>query len=163
MTASVTREQFQTLVARVTEATAGKPLDASLERALNERFPAAGDVFQAIQEACHQAIAAGWMCAQEAGGIKYGRVVKPGAETHGFSVDVVHMRDVQGPYHRHPNGEIDMIMPIGEQAVFDGRGAGWCVYGPDSAHHPTVSGGEALVLYLLPEGAIDFKAVPPGA
>ena len=26
-------------------------------------------------------------------------------------------------------------------AVFDGRGAGWLVYGPESAHYPTVSEG----------------------
>ncbi len=101
------------------------------------------------------------MCDQEMGGIKFGRVIKQGPETHGFSVDVVQMTDLKGPYHRHPNGEIDMIMPIGGDAEFDGHGAGWLVYGPETAHYPTVSGGEALVLYLLPDGAIDFKAVPP--
>ncbi|WP_414707995.1 DUF4863 family protein [Rhizorhapis sp.] len=47
-------------------------------------------------------------------------------------------------------------MPIDAAAQFDGRGAGWKVYRPGSAHHPTVSGGKALVLYLLPEGAIEF-------
>lgn len=41
-------------------------------------------------------------------------------------------------------------------ARFDGRPAGWCVYGPGSAHRPTVSGGRALVLYLLPQGQIQF-------
>ena len=66
------------------------------------------------------------------------------------------MAECKGPHHRHPNGEIDMIMPLTENAKFDGRGIGWLVYGPDSAHSPTVSGGKALVLYLLPEGAIDF-------
>ena len=43
-----------------------------------------------------------------------------------------------------------MIMPIDATARFDGRGAGWLVYGPDTAHVPTVAGGKALVLYLLP-------------
>jgi hypothetical protein len=52
-------------------------------------------------------------------------------------------------------------MPIDPDAAFDGSGAGFCVYGPDSAHYPTVRGGAALVLYLLPDGAIDFKARPP--
>jgi hypothetical protein len=47
-------------------------------------------------------------------------------------------------------------MPLTEHAQFDGRGAGWLVYGPDTAHSPTVSGGRALVLYLLPGGAIEF-------
>lgn len=49
-----------------------------------------------------------------------------------------------------------MVMPITPDARFDGHGAGWCVYGPDSAHHPTVSDGEAIVLYLLPKGEIEF-------
>jgi hypothetical protein len=47
------------------------------------------------------------MCGCEAGGIRYGRVIKPGPETHGFSVDLVEMENVAGPQHRHPNGEIE--------------------------------------------------------
>jgi hypothetical protein len=96
------------------------------------------------------------MCNREAGGIRYGRVIKPGAETHGFSVDVVEMDSVVGPHHRHPNGEVDLVMPITPGAEFDGHGAGWVVYAPDTAHHPTVTKGKALVLYLLPDGAIEF-------
>ena len=38
----------------------------------------------------------------------------------------------------------------------DGHGEGWLVYGAASAHHPTVTGGRAMVLYLLPGGAIEF-------
>ena len=37
-----------------------------------------------------------------------------------------------------------------------GRRAGWLVCPPGSAHRPTVTSGRALVLYLLPEGRIDF-------
>ena len=48
-------------------------------------------------------------------------------------------------------------MPLEGDARFDGHGAGWCVYGPGSAHTPTVTGGRALVLYLLPEGQIEFS------
>jgi len=96
------------------------------------------------------------MCNREAGGIKYGRVMKPSPETRGFSVDVVDMQDLKGPHHRHPKGEIDMIMPLTPEAKFDGHGEGWFVYAPDTAHNPTVSSGRALVLYLLPEGAIEF-------
>ena len=96
------------------------------------------------------------MCNREAGGIKFGRVVKPCDATHGFSVDVVEMDDIAGPHHRHPNGEIDLVMPLDRDARFDGHGAGWRVCGPDSAHVPTVTGGKALILYLLPGGAIEF-------
>ena len=37
---------------------------------------------------------------------------------------------------------------------------GWCVYGPGSAHRPTVAGAAPSVLYLLPQGAIEFTGVP---
>ncbi len=47
-------------------------------------------------------------------------------------------------------------MPLTQGATFDGHPAGWCVYPPGSAHHPTVAQGRALVLYLLPEGQIHF-------
>jgi len=152
----MTPEQFRDLITPITEAVHGKPLDGKLEGELNAAYPADGAAFHDLFEACKQAIAAGWMCNREAGGIKFGRVIKPGDETQGFSVDVVDMKDLKGPHHRHPNGEIDMIMPIDAQAKFDGRGAGWLVYGPGSAHHPTVTDGRALVLYLLPQGAIEF-------
>ena len=152
----MSQDDFRALITQVTGAIAGKPLDGALADTLNRDFPADGETFRAIAEACHAAVEAGWMCDNEHGGIKFGRVVKPGAETDGFSVDVVHMKDLKGPHHRHPNGEIDMIMPITPTAKFDGHGAGWFVYGPDTAHHPTVTDGEALVLYLLPDGAIEF-------
>jgi len=152
----MTPEQFRDLITPITGDIHGKSLDAKLEGELNAAYPADGAAFYDLFEACKHAIAAGWMCNREAGGIKFGRVIKPGHETRGFSVDVVDMKDLKGPHHRHPNGEIDMIMPIDAQAKFDGRGAGWLVYGPGSAHHPTVTEGRALVLYLLPQGAIEF-------
>lgn len=148
--------EFESLIVEVTTKIAGRPLNADLAEYLNATFPAQGETFRAIEQGCHAAIAAGWMCGQEAGGIRYGRVIKPSERTHGFSVDVVQMKDIKGPHHRHPTGEIDMIMPVTPDAKFDGHPRGWHVYGPDSAHYPTVSEGEALVLYLLPEGKIEF-------
>ena len=41
-------------------------------------------------------------------------------------------------------------------ALFEGHPAGWMVCPPGSAHHPTVTQGRALALYLLPEGDIAF-------
>ena len=152
----MSKEHFEQLIATVTAEIAGRAVDPGLADHLNATFPAGGETFHAITTACHEAIAEGWMCRHEGGGIRFGRVVKPSAATAGFSVDVVHMADVEGPHHRHPNGEVDMIMPITAGATFDGKGEGWLVYGPDSAHSPTVAGGEALILYLLPDGAIDF-------
>ena len=96
------------------------------------------------------------MCNREGGGIKYGRVIKPAADLQDYSVDVVDMDSHKGPHHRHPNGEIDLIMPLDGAAKFDGCPAGWLVYGPGTAHSPTVTDGRALILYLLPQGAIEF-------
>lgn len=155
--ASPTREQFRDLIGQVARSAAGGPLDKALQDRLNREFPADGPVFQAIEAACHQAMEDGWMGEREHGGIRFGRVLKADAEgLEGFSVDVVRMTPVKGPHHAHPNGEIDMIMPIDPDARFDGVPRGWLVYGPGTAHHPTVSGGDAVVLYLLPGGAIEF-------
>jgi Domain of unknown function (DUF4863) len=151
--------QFTDLVATITRRIAGKPLDADLESELNAAYPGDSTAFRDVFEACRAGIAAGWICNREAGGIRYGRVVKSGPATHGFSIDVVEMNDIAGPHHRHPNGEIDLVMPLEGNARFDGRGAGWMVYEPGTAHRPTVSGGKALILYLLPDGAIEFTKV----
>jgi hypothetical protein len=151
-----TSADLKALLAPVATRLAGCALDASLQAELNRVFPATGGEFQAIFAACRAAIAAGWMCNREAGGIRYGRVIKADPQLAGCSVDVVEMRDLAGPHHRHPHGEIDMIMPLDAGATFDGHPAGWLVYGPGTSHSPTVAGGSALVLYLLPQGAIEF-------
>jgi hypothetical protein len=62
--------------------------------------------------------------------------------------------------HGHPKGEIDMIIPETTGAKFDGQGQGWMVYEPESAHHPAATDGKVIVLYLLPEGEIDFTLTP---
>lgn len=153
---TISREEFQTLLEPVAGFIANKALDSNLQIELNQSFPQGGEVLDGIKQACHDAIAAGWMCKYEDSGIKFGRVIKPTPALAGFSVDVVQMQDIVGPHHRHPLGEIDLVMPIDNDAEFDEHGAGWLVYGPDSAHSPTVKNGEALVLYLLPEGKIEF-------
>jgi hypothetical protein len=151
-----TPAEFQQQVARITTQIAGRALDADLDAWLNREHGAGSASYAALKQACENGVAEGWLANREGGGIKYGRIFKPSDALHGFSVDVVDMQDVAGPHHTHPNGEIDLIMPIGGDATFDGRPAGWCVYGPGTAHKPTVSNGRALVLYLLPQGAIEF-------
>jgi len=150
------RSRFTDLIAELTATLKDRAADADLALELNQRHPPGSPVFDRLRQACVQAVAAGWMCDREAGGIRYGRVIKPSPQTHGYSVDVVEMQDVVGPHHVHPQGEIDLVMPLEGDARFDGHPAGWVVYGPGSAHRPTVHGGRALVLYLLPGGAIEF-------
>ncbi|MCU0804020.1 MAG: DUF4863 family protein [Burkholderiales bacterium] len=152
----MTPQEFEAVLAPVAARVRERSLDASLELDLNAEFGPRSGTYAAIREACHAAIAEGWMCDREGGGIRYGRVIKPADSLGGLSVDVVDMDTIRGPHHRHPNGEIDLVMPITPEAKFDGRGAGWLVYGPGTAHYPTVTEGRALVLYLLPGGAIEF-------
>ncbi|WP_025916058.1 DUF4863 family protein [Herminiimonas sp. CN] len=151
--------EFAVLIARLTEEIAGVPLGSPLEAHLNADHGPGSDLFEAVFAACQTGIRDGWLCNREGGGIRYGRVLKATDATHGFSVDVVEMENLAGPYHVHPNGEIDLIMPLTPGACFDANPAGWCVYEPGSGHRPTVTGGRALVLYLLPQGAIDFTPV----
>ncbi|MEF7612804.1 DUF4863 family protein [Aquincola sp. MAHUQ-54] len=147
---------FHQLIADVAAQVAGRPLDGELDRWLNAEMGPDTPVYRGLRQACIDGVAEGWMCDREGGGIRYGRVFKAADDLHRFSVDVVEMQDIAGPHHVHPQGEIDLIMPLEGDARFDGRPAGWCVYPPGSAHRPTVSGGRALVLYLLPEGQIEF-------
>lgn len=151
-------EQFENLIVRITSDIAGLPVEPGLEPELNAGFAPGSPVFDELEKLCHQGVHDGWLCAREHGGIKFGRIIKPSDKTADFSVDVVEMENIAGPYHVHPGGEIDMIMPLDDTARFDGAGRGWKVYGPGSGHRPTVTDGRALILYLLPEGAIDFKA-----
>lgn len=148
---------FAQQLASLTVQIAGRPLDAALDAWLNAEHGVASATYGALAQSCRQGVAEGWLCNREGGGIRYGRIFKPAPELHGFSVDVVDMQDIAGPHHAHPLGEIDLLMPLEGQATFDGRSAGWVVYPPGSAHRPTVANGRALVLYLLPEGRIEFS------
>jgi hypothetical protein len=152
----MTKDDFHVAIAALTAQLAGRTVDAELDHWLNQEHGAGSATYTQLAQGCRDGVAAGWLCEREGGGIHYGRVFKPQPELNGFSVDVVDMQDIAGPHHAHPNGEIDLIMPIDSDALFDGRPAGWLVCSPGSAHRPTVSRGRALVLYLLPEGKIDF-------
>jgi len=147
---------FQQLLQPLTDAVAGRPVDAALERDLAARFPPDGAWFREVEAACHAAIDAGWMCSQGGDGRRFGRVIESSAATGDLSVDVVDLVDIVGPHHVHPNGEVCMVMPQDDAATFDGGAAGWQCNEAGSAHRPTVRDGRALVLYLLPGGAIEF-------
>jgi hypothetical protein len=152
MSPSKFREQIATLTATL----AGRPLDQELGDWLNREHGVGSSTYRALKGSCEAGVAEGWLCDREGGGIRYGRIFKPTPELHGFSVDVVDMQNIMGPHHSHPLGEIDLIMPIEGDALFDEHPAGWLVCAPGSAHNPTVTQGRALVLYLLPEGQIQF-------
>lgn len=148
--------EFRQQIAQLTAHLAERAVDAALQDWLNAEHGAASATFNALKTSCEAGVAEGWLCNREGGGIRYGRIFKPADDLHGFSVDVVDMKDIAGPHHAHPLGEIDLIMPVEGDALFDGHAAGWMVCPPGSAHRPTVSQGRALVLYLLPQGEIRF-------
>jgi hypothetical protein len=154
---SMTQAQFREQIATLVLQLAQRPLDDTLDDWLNREYGPETPTYQALRKSCETGVAEGWLCQREGGGIRYGRVFKPADDLQGFSVDVVDMNDIAGPHHIHPLGEIDLIMPIDSGATFDERGAGWLVCPPGSAHRPTVRGGRALVLYLLPQGQITFS------
>mgnify|MGYP001766642239 FL=1 len=154
--AGESKAAFLRAVGAVAAAIGERPLDEALARWLNSAFPQDGPDFRGIAGLIAAGDAEGWLCARESGGVAFGRVVRAGADAGRFSVDVVRMEPVAGPHHVHPQGEIGMIVPIDGAPAFDGFPPGWYVYGAGSDHHPTVTGGRAYVLYLLPDGAITF-------
>jgi len=155
----MSQDTFRSQLTELTRQIAGRPLDGALDAWLNAEHGAGSASYAALKASIETGVAEGWLCTRAGGGIRYGRIFKPTDDLGGCSVDVVDMNDLAGPHHRHPHGEIDLIVPVDADATFDGRGAGWLVYGPDSAHRPTVRGGRAFILYLLPQGAIEFTGL----
>jgi len=150
--------EFQTRIAEITAWLVGRPVDPTLMPELAQTFPPRSPLFDGLAKACREGVEDGWLANRGEMPLTWGRIIKPSPDTHGFSVDVVRMTNVAGPHHAHPQGEVDMVIPLDANARFDGQGAGWVVYGPGSAHSPTVTGGAAIVLYLLPDGEIQFNA-----
>lgn len=124
---------------------------------LERRFDPAGPDAVALNARLMVLLEAGKIAERGALPVKFGRVAKAADPTFGFSIDVVHMTG-PGPLHRHPNGEIDYCVALEGTPTFDGEAPGWVVFPPESRHVPTVAGGAMLIVYLLPEGAIEFLA-----
>lgn len=153
MTETMTKDQFVELLRPLANALLAVEVQAGDAAAQAERAaPFAGALVAAVRTAALANVDSAWLLPKAQGGIRFGRVAK---ELEGFSVDAVLM-DVPGPKHRHPNGEIDLCLPTQGEPRFDGQPAGWVVYGKDTTHIPTVRGGQMLILYFLPGGAIEF-------
>ena len=149
------------LLSRIATQIADHPVDETLATFLNTTYPLGGPDFTALQTLSAACAEDGSVKMREAGGIHFGRVTKPGTQTRHFSVDLVRMNRVQGPHHIHTSGEIGAILPLEGAVEFDGFKPGWYVYPAGSDHHPTVTNGEAYVLYFLPDGAIEFTGRAP--
>ena len=152
----MSQSAFEQIMTEIAGFIAAAPLDAGLAEALAQKWPADSEMVSKIRQYCAAGLAEGWLMQHEGGGIRFGRAIKPGGAAGPFSVDVVQMDNLAGPHHIHDTGEIGLIMPISGPALFDGLAAGWYVYPPGSDHFPTVTGGSAFILYLLPDGKISF-------
>jgi hypothetical protein len=123
--------------------------------ALDARYPLDSPEVVALREAMEAGVAAGTVCHMGEDPVRYSRLFKATEDSLGFSADAVLM-SAPGPRHLHPEGEVDLCFALDGEPKFDGNAPGWTVYGPGSQHVPTVAGGTMLILYLLPQGAIEF-------
>lgn len=139
------------------EAAAG--LDLSDPRAaraeLVRRFDPASPAARELERGLRGLLAEGRIAEKGALPVKWGRVAKATPETLEFSIDVVHM-DGAGPRHRHPRGEVNYCIALAGTPRFEGEAPGWVVLAPGSDHVPTVTGGTMLIVYLLPQGAVEW-------
>jgi len=127
---------------------------------LQQRWPLSS--LLALKALVRAGVAERWLCDKENAGVRFSRVVKAAA-ADAFSVDAVHMQGA-ALGHTHPNGEIDLCFGVDDKdSAFDGHAEGWTVYGKNTWHVPTVSGGAMDILYFLPGGAIRFEDKPTQA
>jgi hypothetical protein len=127
----------------------------SAARELTRRFDPHGPAAAELNGRLVELLQRGEIAARGELPVKYGRVTKATPESGDFSIDVVHMNGA-GPSHRHPNGEINYCVALEGSPTFMGQPAGWVVEPPGSTHVPTVAGGTMLIVYLLPQGRIEF-------
>lgn len=128
---------------------------AAAKAALERAFPLDGEAVLGIRSAMQAAFDAGDICDRGKGDVRYSRLSKPTPETHDLSIDFVWM---QGPgiHHRHPTGEVSLCFATDGDPRFDGHPEGWVPYEPDSVHVPTVTDGHMLIVYFLPQGAVEW-------
>lgn len=154
MDSQVRLQGFQERIAPLVQALRDVSLEdpAAAREQLDRMLPISGDAVRAVRVAAEEGVRDGWLVPKEIGGMRFGRVAK---DLDGFSVDVV-VSSSAGPRHRHPNGEIDLLFSLDGEPRFDGHEPGWAVYEPGSEHVPGVEGGTMLIVYFLPDGAIDW-------
>ncbi len=127
------------------------------KRELEKRFDPRGAAAKSLALELQSLLDAGAIANRGELPVRWGRVAKASESTLGFSIDVVLMNG-PGPRHAHPLGEVNYCVALDGAPTFDGEPPGWVVLPPSSSHVPTVAGGTMLIVYLLPEGKIEFAA-----
>ena len=146
-------ETFRPLLDAASDLDVSDPLAAKDE--LLRRFDPSGDAAGALRAKLVALLEEGKIADNGELPVRWGRVAKASEETSNLSIDVVHMNGA-GPRHRHPEGEINYCIALEGQPTFEGQPPGWVVMPSDSTHVPTVAGGTMLIVYLLPQGKIEF-------
>ena len=147
----------------------------ALEQWLNTKHSAESDLYKDLARLMTLGVQDGWAADTEVAGRRYrrSRVSAPCEETLFFSATAVLLDSTQNTqknpegsfradYHRHPYGEINLVVPLNEGAALAGPN-GWCYGGwtapePGSRHFPEVKGGAVISLTFLPAGRIAFDA-----
>lgn len=133
---------------------------AALEASLREHFPLDDPRMRALETSMLDGVDAGWLCDRGEPQARFCRLAKPTADTHGLSVDVVSLSG-RAVEHTHTHGEVTIGVaardtPPGDIPTFDGRPPGWVFLGPGSRHTPEVLGGRMVLMYFLPDGAVEW-------
>lgn len=132
----------------------------ALEAELERRFPAAGEQSVAIGHALRAGVTEGWLCDRGEPNARFCRLAKPSPQTHDLSVDVVSLVG-DAVKHTHPKGEVTLgfVAEAGaapDGSTFDGRPPGWVFLGPGTTHIPRVEGERMILMYFLPDGAVQW-------
>lgn len=155
---------------------------AAMERWLNTRYGPGSALYEDLSRIIKIGVEEGWAANQEVSGPHYrrSRIHEPSPETFHFSITAVYMDSMdpkafpegdedevlQGDYHGHPYGELNLVVPLTPGAELMGlqgwQGPGWTAPDPGSRHHPEVRGGALIALFYLPAGRIsyDFETTP---
>lgn len=144
---------FEPLLASAAGLDLSDPAVACAE--LEARYPASGAEAQQLKQELFELLEEGKICERGEFPMKWGRVSKALPESREFSIDIVQMNGA-GPRHRHPEGEVNFCIAQEGEPTFDGQAPGWVVFAPGSEHVPTVAGGMMLIVYLLPQGAMEL-------
>ena len=146
-------QTFQPLIEAASRLDLSDP--AAAQEELVRRLDPQGEQGATLSQDLKELLATGQVATRGELPVRWGRVAKASEETHDLSIDVVHMNGT-GPTHTHGRGEINWCVSLSGEPRFDGQEPGWVVFAPGSTHAPTVTGGEMLIVYLLPGGEVDF-------
>jgi hypothetical protein len=150
---------------------------AEVERWLNQKYGPDSELFQTLARLVKQGVEDGWAANVELDGPIYrrSRIAAPSERTHYFSITAVYMDSAgntqghpdgryRGQYHAHPYGELNMVIPLDDDAALKGPNgwchAGWTAPAPGSHHYPEAKGGAVIALFFLPAGRIAYRPAP---